>query len=142
MNRPLLDLSVEEMEALARKVMDSIVARHANLRDASTGRKADPQSARPRMRELLASPAIDPIEAVEEIEREVLPFCGAIDHPRFFAFVPGPSNFVGAMADAMASGYNVFAGTWLEGSGAAAVELALIDWLRLECGFPESAGGT
>ena len=67
--------------------------------------------------------------------------CMNICHPRFFAFVPGPSNFVSVMADALAAGFNVFNGSWLGGSGAAAMELAVIDWFRQWCGFPESAGG-
>jgi aromatic-L-amino-acid/L-tryptophan decarboxylase len=45
------------------------------------------------------------------------------------------------MADALASGFNVFNGTWLGGSAAAAIELKVIDWFRGFCGFPESAGG-
>ena len=65
-----------------------------------------------------------------------------VDHPRFFAFVPSPSNFVSVLAETLASGYNVFAGTWLEGSGAAEVELVTIDWLRRIIGLPETAGGS
>ena len=64
-----------------------------------------------------------------------------VDHPRFFAFVPSPSNFVSVMADALASGFNVFAGTWLEASGLTEIELVTIDWLRQVCGLPETAGG-
>jgi glutamate/tyrosine decarboxylase-like PLP-dependent enzyme len=45
------------------------------------------------------------------------------------------------MADALASGFNVFNGTWLGGSAAAAIELTVIDWFRRFCGFPETAGG-
>ena len=65
----------------------------------------------------------------------------AVDHPRFYAFVPGPGSFVGAMADALASGFNVFAGHWLAASGPGAVELQTIDLLRQACGFPEGSGG-
>jgi len=46
-----------------------------------------------------------------------------------------------AMADAIIAGYNVFAGTWVSGSGPAAVELAAIDWLREICGMPSTTGG-
>jgi glutamate/tyrosine decarboxylase-like PLP-dependent enzyme len=35
----------------------------------------------------------------------------------------------------------VFAGTWLEASGPAQIELVTIDWLRQACGLPDSAGG-
>src|SRR5258708_38511462 len=45
------------------------------------------------------------------------------------------------MADALISGYNIFAGTWISGSGPAAVELATIEWLREICGMPKSTGG-
>jgi hypothetical protein len=52
------------------------------------------------------------------------------DHPRFFAFVPSPSNYVGFLADALSSGFNVFAGTWLGASGPAMVELVTVGWYR------------
>jgi aromatic-L-amino-acid/L-tryptophan decarboxylase len=45
------------------------------------------------------------------------------------------------MADTLASGFNVFSGSWLGGSGSVALELAVIDWLRQWCGLPETAGG-
>jgi glutamate/tyrosine decarboxylase-like PLP-dependent enzyme len=64
-----------------------------------------------------------------------------VDHPRFFAYVPSPGNFVSAMADALVAGLNPFAGAWVTGSGAAQVELVAVDWLRDLCGMPEGAGG-
>src|SRR4030095_5498543 len=74
-------------------------------------------------------------------QRDVLSSIARVIHPRFFAFIPEPGNFVGAMADALASGFNVFAGTWIGGSGAAQIELITIDWLRELCGMPPEAGG-
>jgi glutamate/tyrosine decarboxylase-like PLP-dependent enzyme len=78
---------------------------------------------------------------LEQLECDVLRNTMHVNHPRFFAYVPGPSNFVSVMADALVSGYNVFAGTWISGSGPAAVELVVIEWLRTACGFPKGAGG-
>jgi aromatic-L-amino-acid decarboxylase len=63
------------------------------------------------------------------------------DHPRYYAFIPGPGNYVSALADALASGFNIFAGTWLEASAPAEVELVTIDWLCRACGLPETASG-
>jgi len=81
-------------------------------------------------------------EAVlNQLERDVLSNTMHVNHPRFLAYVPGPGNFVGAMADALISGYNVFAGTWISGSGPAAVELTVLEWLRDLCGLPVGAGG-
>ena len=62
-------------------------------------------------------------------------------HPRFFAFVPSPNNFVSCLADLLTSVHNPFASTWLEGSGAQTIERTVIDWLRQQLGLPECAGG-
>jgi glutamate/tyrosine decarboxylase-like PLP-dependent enzyme len=63
------------------------------------------------------------------------------DHPRFFAFTPMPGNPVSAVADLLASGFGVFAGTWLASPGAAMVELVVLDWLRELCGLPPGTEG-
>ncbi|MCI0524890.1 MAG: aminotransferase class I/II-fold pyridoxal phosphate-dependent enzyme, partial [Acidobacteria bacterium] len=78
---------------------------------------------------------------LEQLQNDVWSNIGHVQHPRFFAFIPGPSNFVSVMADALASGFNPFAGNWLEGSGPSQIELVTIDWLREICGLPETAGG-
>jgi glutamate/tyrosine decarboxylase-like PLP-dependent enzyme len=83
----------------------------------------------------------DPQAVLARVERDVFGHIMHPDHPRFFAFVPGPGNFVGALADALASGFNVFSGTWLESAGPAEIELVTVDWLRAACGLPETAGG-
>jgi glutamate/tyrosine decarboxylase-like PLP-dependent enzyme len=48
---------------------------------------------------------------------------------------------VSVLADALASGFNVHAGTWLCASGPTEIELVTIDWLRDALGLPPSAGG-
>jgi glutamate/tyrosine decarboxylase-like PLP-dependent enzyme len=71
----------------------------------------------------------------------VLPNIVQQDHPRYFASIPSPGNGVAAFAEAIAAGANIFAGNWAEGSGAEAIELACLDWLRDLCGLPAEAGG-
>ncbi len=92
-------------------------------------------------REPIPSAGVDPLELLDRLEKDVFSRIMHLDHPRFFAFVPSPSNFISVMADALASGFNVFSGTWLESSGPAQIELVVLDWLRQACGLPESAGG-
>jgi len=84
---------------------------------------------------------MDPQDLFNFVQHDVFGHISHVDHPRFFAFIPSPSNYIGVLADALASGYNVFAGTWVESSGPAVVELTTIDWLRQLCGFPETGGG-
>ena len=136
-----LELSADEMRRLGYRVIDLLVQHFAEMRDGPVGAKRSPGELLP----LFAGPPpetpTDPHQLLARLEQEVFPNNLHVDHPRFFAFVPGPGNFVSTMADALASGFNVFNGTWLGGSAAAAIELTVIDWFRRFCGFPETAGG-
>ena len=81
-------------------------------------------------------------DALAQFERQVVATSNRVDHPRFFAFIPLANNFVSVMADALASGYNIFNAVWRQGPGAAQVERLTIDWLRQIFDFPPGAGGT
>ena len=138
---PELDFPPERMREIGYRVVDRIVDHLATLRDQPVGAKGDPA----KLLAALAEPAPEQgmeFEAVlDQLERDIFPNSMHVNHPRFLSYVPGPGNFVGAMADALISGYNIFAGTWISGSGPAAVELATIEWLREICGMPKSTGG-
>jgi glutamate/tyrosine decarboxylase-like PLP-dependent enzyme len=129
------------MRALGYGVVDVLVDHFSGLSDRPVMHRADRGVLEARFRAVLPEQGTDPLEVLEQVCRDAFGNITHVDHPRFFAFVPGPSNFVGAMADALASGFNVFAGTWLEGSGPAQVELVTLDWLRQMVGLPPSAGG-
>ncbi len=136
-----LELSEAEMRALGYRVVDLVVDHLVHIDGRRVGTKGVPAE----LRSLFGEPPPEqpvPADAIfARLERDVLGNMLNILHPRFFAFVPGPSNFVSAAADFIASGYNVFNGSWLGGSGPAAVELTVIEWLRQLCGLPESSGG-
>jgi glutamate/tyrosine decarboxylase-like PLP-dependent enzyme len=135
-----LQLSPDEMRAFGHRVVDLIVDHLETVRD----RRVAIQKPRAELDAVLgtfADAPVPPNEILRLVEREVMGAVTAVDHPRFYAFVPSPGSFVGAMADALSSGFNVFAGHWLAASGAGAVELQTVDLLRRVCGFPDGAGG-
>ena len=136
-----LELSGDEMRALGYRVVDILVEHFEQLRDKPVTRKTDRPTLEKQLREPLPEQGTDAAQVLQRVEQVVFSNIMHLDHPRFFAFVPSPSNFVSVMADALVSGYNVFAGTWLEASGPAEIELVTIDWLRQLCGLPDSAGG-
>lgn len=136
-----LSLSPEEMRALGYRVIDMLVAHFQELPNKPVTRKGKRHDLEVRLREPMPEAGMDASELLVLLEQDVFSNIMHVDHPRFLAFVPGPSNFVGAMADALASGFNVFAGTWLEASGPTQIELVTVDWLRQACGLPDSAGG-
>lgn len=136
-----LELSEEEMRRLGYRVVDLLVRHFAEMRENPVGAKRSPGELLPRFAGPPPEAPTDPHQLIARLEQDVFPNNLHVDHPRFFAFVPGPGNFVSTMADALASGFNVFNGTWLGGSAAAAIELTVIDWFRRFCGFPQTAGG-
>ena len=138
---PELEFSRERMLEIGYRVVDRIVEHLATLRNQPVGAKGDPAALLAALNEPAPEQGMEFEAVLDQLERDVLRNTMHVNHPRFFAYVPGPSNFVGAMAEALISGYNVFAGTWISGSGPAAVEMAVIRWLREICGLPETAGG-
>src|SRR5947207_10025315 len=140
-DRSSIALSREEMREFGYRVVDLLADHFANVQQGSVGAKADPAKLIPLFDADPPESGRDLTELVAQLERDVFPSNLHVDHPRFFAFVPGPNNFVSTMADALAAGFNIFNGTWLGGSAAAAVELGVIRWLSRICGFPTAAGG-
>ena len=140
-DRSRISLSREEMRKFGYAVVDLLSEHFANVRDEPVGSKNDPARLIPLFDVDPPENGRDPTEILGQLEREVLPNNLHVDHPRFFAFVPGPNNFVSAMADAIAAGFQIFNGTWFGGSAAAALERGVIRWLARTCGLPSTAGG-
>jgi aromatic-L-amino-acid decarboxylase len=138
---PELEFPPERMREIGYRVVDRIVDHLATLRDQPVGAKGDPATLLPAYAEPAPEQGMEFEAVLDQLERDILPNSMHVNHPRFLSYVPGPGNFVGAMADALISGYNIFAGTWISGSGPAAVELAAIEWLREICGMPKTTGG-
>src|SRR5438874_6750909 len=134
-------LSREEMRDFGYRVVDLLAEHFANVQDGPVGAKADPARLIPLFDRDPPEKGCGPNELLAQLERDVFPNNLHVDHPRFFAFVPGPNNFVSAMADAIAAGFNVFNGTWFGGPAAAALELAVVRWLCRICGLPKTARG-
>ena len=136
-----VELSPDAMRALGYRVVDMLVDHLTTL----DGKPVTGHASWEVLEQRLGGPAPedggDPAAVLDELEREVFPNVMYTNHPRFFAFVPGPSNFVGVMADTLAAGFNVIACDWLEASAATTIERTTIDWLRGFCGMPAGAGG-
>jgi aromatic-L-amino-acid/L-tryptophan decarboxylase len=136
-----LQLSREEMRALGHKVVDMIVDHIESLPEKPATRTSDRETMEKLLREPLPQHGGEIDDILGHLQKHVFNNMMHQDHPRYFAFISGPGNYVSAMADALASGMNVFMGTWMEASGPSMIEVMTIDWLRQLVGFPEGAGG-
>lgn len=136
-----LELSRKEMDRLGQAVLECLVEHRSQIGAVPVSRVLSRREADELLDEPLPRGASDPEQLVHRLKEEVFVNISHVDHPRFFAFVPGPGNFVAAMATALAAGHNVFAGTWLGGSAAAKIEQVVLEWLAEALGYPRQAGG-
>jgi L-2,4-diaminobutyrate decarboxylase len=65
----------------------------------------------------------------------------SIDNPRFLAFIPAAPTELSMMFDLVVGASSIYAGTWMEASGAVYAENQALDWLARLAGLPETAAG-
>ena len=58
-----------------------------------------------------------------------------------FAYIPVSPTFPGVVADMLAAGMNVFAGSYQSGPGASVIELEVLGWFRELLGLAPAAEG-
>ena len=88
------------------------------------------------------TPEGKPAAEVVELWAEVLaPACVSNDSPKFLAFIPGASTKAAQLFDVVVSASSVYAGSWLEGSGAVFAENQALRWVADLAGLPAGAGG-
>src|SRR5690606_3380369 len=136
-----LDLEPDEMRRLGYRVVDLLVDRIASLDADRAWNGATRAELEPKLAEPPPAGTRDFDALLDRLARDVLPFAGRIDHPRFFAFIPSCPTWPGILGDFIAAGYNVFQGTWLESAGPSMLELVVLDWFRQWVGYPAEAGG-
>ncbi len=136
-----LELSVDEMRSLGYQVIDMLVDHFEQLEHKPTARRVDRTALSQRLGNGFLEEPTQVNQILKQLEVDVFPNMGLTTHPRFFAFVPGPSNFVSVMADALASGFNVYSGNAMESAGPCQVEDNVLGWLHEQFGFPATAGG-
>ena len=140
-NKARLELSKEEMRTYGYKVIDSIVEHF----DTQNEKLPVVSGTREEMDQLFLQDAPeDPTHAEDVLNfvlDEVMTHSNIVSHPKSYSFVPGPSNYISAMADGLASGFNVFSGGWAASPAAASMEIASMNWLLKMFGFPQKKGG-
>ena len=72
---------------------------------------------------------------------DLAPACVSEDHPRFFSFVPTAPTEAATIFDLVVGASCIYAGSWLEGSGAVYAENQALRWIADLAGLPAQAGG-
>lgn len=104
-----------------------------------------PEIDRTVLAELLATPipaeGIGVAELFSEISGKILPNSTTVAHPRFLAYVQGPSNGIAPYAEAIAATINQNCNFWQLSPAASVLERKVLSWLAEVIGYPADAGG-
>ncbi|MEO7059832.1 MAG: aminotransferase class V-fold PLP-dependent enzyme [Lapillicoccus sp.] len=69
------------------------------------------------------------------------PACLSTDHPRYLSFIPCAPTKEAAAFDVVVGASSIYAGSWMEGSGAVHAENETLRWIADLAGLPAQAGG-
>ena len=98
-----LQLTDQEMRAFGYRVVDTIIDHFCSIRGRPASGVIDIDQIKGRLTEPVPECGEGFGAVLEQLERDVWDQMSHLDHPRCFAHVPSPSNFVSAMADALAA---------------------------------------
>ena len=139
--RESLDPSPQAMRALGYQLVDELVNHLSTLREQPVARRGTHGEFSAVVDEPLPVSPTDPADCLEFFFRRILPDLTSIIHPRFHAYIPGPSSFAGALGAMLAAGTNPFVGTWLGGSTVSALEVTVIRWIAEMLDYDPRAAG-
>jgi len=140
-DRAPLQLSHDQMHALGTQALELVIHHFETNRESAVAVTLPRTQTERTLRTPLAEQGTPVSELVELLARDVFPNALKSDHPRFYAFVPSPTNFVSVIGDLLISGHNLFAGHWMAASAAGQIEINVLDWLNELVGFPKGSGG-
>ena len=80
-------------------------------------------------------------EALRLFAEVLAPACISTDHPRNLSFIPCAPTEVAMLFDLVVGASSIYAGSWLEGSGAVYAENQALRWIADLAGLPAGAGG-
>jgi aromatic-L-amino-acid decarboxylase len=136
-----LALDPDAMREMGYRVVDMLIDRMARLASEPVLQMATRDEMEARIAEPPPATGRDFGSLVARLDRDVLPYVGHFDHPRFFGYVPGAGTWPGALGDLIAAATNIDAGAWREAAGPIQLELTVLDWFREWLGYPQDSAG-
>ncbi len=136
-----LTLTKEEMQRCGYKIVDLLADHFDTIHSQKFTSLVDRKQMDSLLQETVPNEATSPDEVLDHIVKNVLSHTDFLTHPKFYSFVPSPSNYISVMADTIATGFNIFSGGWNASPAAAELEIVTIHWLLEMFHFPITEGG-
>ena len=106
------------------------------------GETITPQDLSTRVGQTVTAAGLGAEGALRLWQEQLQPANVAVDHPSYLAFIPHAPTEAAIIFDMLVSGLAIYAGSWMEASGATYAENQALRWLADLAGYPAEAGGT
>jgi len=140
-NQHSLTLTESEMRNYGYHIVDTLVDHFKNLESKMPVALGTRKEMDALLREDIPEKGEDAMQVINHVIHDVLVNNDLFSHPKSFAFVPSPSNYISVLADTLASGFNIFSGGWSASPAASELEIITINWLLQIFHFPIKKGG-
>lgn len=136
-----LEVTSKEMKTYGYKVIDAIVEHFETLNNKKPYSTATRNEMDSLFNQNLPNEPTNYLDVLDFVVNTFLPHSNVLSHPKFYSFVPGPSNYISTISDTLATGFNIFSGGWSASPAAAEMEIITINWLLKLFKFPQVKGG-
>jgi len=131
----------DETEQLARTIFEQVLERQ-RMNPMSLGGIGSSATLECDLSGSITAAGLGFDEAMRRWSDTVIPNVIAIDHPRYLAFIPHAPTQASVFIDLFVSAASIYAGSWMEASGAVVAENQALAWLAGLAGYPKEAGGS
>src|SRR5688572_10008349 len=129
----------EEMEELSHLIFDLARQRQRHI-DGHIGGAATLDELAARVGQTITAAGLGGPEALRRWVEDLAPSTVAVDHKRYFAFIPQAPTIASELFDLLISVSGLYGGSWFEAGGAVFAENEALRWLADLAGFPAEAG--
>jgi len=136
-----LELSVEEMKALADEVVARAIAHIRSLPEQPACGDVDAGELCLRMREPMPEQGTQLTPILDQLFSDWIPRSFTAPGPGYLAYIPGGGLYTAAIADFIAGTANRYTGVWQAAPALVQLEANALDWLREWMDFPAGARG-
>ncbi len=138
---PIVDLPPDAFRALGYEAIDLITQFFADINEVAPFPARPPAEVHALFDRSLPQAGEEPHAILADWSTKILPNSSVLGSPRWFGFVNGSGNQIGAIADALASALNPNVGGWKASPAATEIERRTIAWLCEMIGYARDAGG-
>lgn len=136
-----MHLLSDETERMAREMLDRVIERQRSD-PMALGGIGSAHELGAALAGSISAAGLGHEEALRRWTDVIVPHVIAVDHPRYLAFIPHAPTDVSIFIDLCVSAASIYAGSWMEASGAVTAENQALSWLAELAGYPAGAGGT